>query len=582
MVENFFFEYKRKICEEAGRLGLESFPVLTEELFSLYEKTGNRLEYERVYFERRKFLSVLAIAGGVSADRDGELAKQFEQKLEFVIQDICRETTWALPAHIDRSKDGWENTIDLFAAETAFYLAEISQIHRDHLSEETVCQVQQEVLRRVLMPFARSKRPYAFWEQCEMNWNAVCNGAIGCAALWLLQDNNMSELLEQIVNRVTENLPYYLEGFSKDGVCLEGPSYYTYGLTFYFAFCDLLQRFTGSDRDLLEHSRLEKIVVFLQKCYLPGGYTISFSDGNVQEKFRFGLQTFMAMSFDGVELPEVSLAAGPWDDDCYRYATLSRDIEWTRRYLEKYGEKNTKIDVVMNECTFSKEAVINQRTSIDFFPDAQWAIMRRANSAIAIKGGHNDEPHNHNDVGSVMYVADGNLLLTDLGAGEYTREYFGEGRYENLCCSSVGHSVPSIDGNGQKAGKEYRATEFNQMEDSVTLSIAQAYDLQEEESILRNVFLRAKDGGLVILDVFKLQEGRQATENFVTPICPEELEDAFILETSNRKYMVTCDAFTDKRIVEQNYRNHAGEEITVWMMQWDVPLEEVKIRIKAV
>ena len=33
----------------------KEMPELTEELFALYEQTGNRLIYEEKYFERRKF-----------------------------------------------------------------------------------------------------------------------------------------------------------------------------------------------------------------------------------------------------------------------------------------------------------------------------------------------------------------------------------------------------------------------------------------------------------------------------------------------------------------------------------------------
>ena len=43
-------------------------------------------------------------------------------------------------------------------------------------------------------------------------------------------------------------------------------------------------------------------------------------------------------------------------------------------------------------------------------------------------------------------------MLTDLGAGEYTKEYFHDGRYRILCNNSFGHSVPVIDGEGQKEG----------------------------------------------------------------------------------------------------------------------------------
>ena len=51
-------------------------------------------------------------------------------------------------------------------------------------------------------------------------------------------------------------------------------------------------------------------------------------------------------------------------------------------------------------------------------------------------------------------------LITDLGAGEYTKEYFSTGRYQILCNSSLGHSVLVISGELQKEGKQYRASEF--------------------------------------------------------------------------------------------------------------------------
>ena len=66
----------------------------------------------------------------------------------------------------------------------------------------------------------------------------------------------------------------------------------------------------------------------------------------------------------------------------------------------------------------------------------------KASDAFAIKGGNNGEPHNHNDVGSFLYFIGEEEIISDLGAGEYTKAYFGPERYSVLCCSSRGHSVP--------------------------------------------------------------------------------------------------------------------------------------------
>ena len=52
-----FMEDIDEIRTEAQRLEKEPMPELTYTLFSIYARTGSRLEYERVYFERRRRLN---------------------------------------------------------------------------------------------------------------------------------------------------------------------------------------------------------------------------------------------------------------------------------------------------------------------------------------------------------------------------------------------------------------------------------------------------------------------------------------------------------------------------------------------
>ena len=56
-----------------------------------------------------------------------------------------------------------------------------------------------------------------------------------------------------------------------------------------------------------------------------------------------------------------------------------------------------------------------------------------------------------------MCAVNGDMLLTDLGRGEYTREYFGPNRYALLCNGSQGHSVPIVEGRCQSPGAEHFA-----------------------------------------------------------------------------------------------------------------------------
>src|SRR5699024_1226834 len=79
--------------------------------------------------------------------------------------------------------------------------------------------------------------------------------------------------------------------------------------------------------------------------------------------------------------------------------------------------------------------------------------------ALAVKGGHNDEAHNHLDVGSYLVALDGAPVLIDLGQPTYTARTFTERRYEIWTMTSSWHNLPEIRGHQQGVGERFRAVE---------------------------------------------------------------------------------------------------------------------------
>ncbi len=94
---------------------------------------------------------------------------------------------------------------------------------------------------------------------------------------------------------------------------------------------------------------------------------------------------------------------------------------------------------------------------------------------MCIKGGHNGESHNHNDVGSLMVYVDGHPLLVDAGNMVYTAKTFSDARYTLWNCRSMYHNVPLIGGFEQCAGAEYAARNFRTLLDGASLDMAGAY-----------------------------------------------------------------------------------------------------------
>ncbi|MCD7814167.1 MAG: hypothetical protein LUH20_09020 [Lachnospiraceae bacterium] len=142
-------------CMEKNAKSMRNVPMpeLSESLFSLFETTGNRLLYENVYFQRRKYLSVYGCMTILRENPDDAV------KLEEVIRGICEEECWALPAHVDRAKDlSWRKTVDLFASETGQALAEILALAGDRLNPEIREQARENVLDRVLLPFLEKEK----------------------------------------------------------------------------------------------------------------------------------------------------------------------------------------------------------------------------------------------------------------------------------------------------------------------------------------------------------------------------------------------------------------------------------------
>ena len=544
-MSTFHENYIKQVEKLANQMRNDIMPELAENLFALFETIGNRLQYEEVYFKRRKFLAVFGIAAYLWK-RPEDVAK-----LEEVILEICAEECWALPAHVNRRDNpDWRNTVDLFASETAQALAEIVCLV-DGVSTEIKAKVRAEVEGRVLFPFEQSRQG---WECSDHNWNAVCCGSIGSAAMYLFAGKEDSRL-EKILERVRHSLTFYLDGFRADGACMEGIGYFTYGMTYFAGFAELLLRYSKGTINLFDNEKVRKIAEFQQKMYFSCGQTVSFSDGDTNAKFRMGLTAFLANQYDTVTIPNMAFAADFETDPCYRFMGLMRDYMWTERAKG-----------------VSASALIPVNGRQDIFPSAMWSICEsKTGIGFAVKGGHNGEPHNHNDVGSFFYLVNGEQLICDLGAGEYTAEYFSTGRYEILCNSSEGHSVPVVSGCCQKDGPQYKASLFETDGEGTTkIEFAGAYEAGIIDKLIREAVFSSEDGSLLIRDEFVMPVGC-FTENIVTKGEVSLTENAVVIRGKEASCKIKPEGkINNVRVVEKIHSNHEGKKEVVRLIQWDV------------
>ena len=586
MYEEFLSKTKKELIQIALELLGEPLPEITEELFALFETTGNRVKYEAVYFGRRKFLTVLGCLALWMKEEGEETFAPLKKsdvysKLEGVLSEICQEECWALPAHVNRTKNAnWRNNVDLFASETAGTLAELAVKLETVLAATCIQKCKEEVLKRVVEPFFAVEAPFAHWERCEHNWNAVCVGNIGSAAIYLYQDR--PALLEKYIARVCEDLTYYVDGFAEDGTCMEGLGYYAYGMGYFVNFANQLYEYTQGGIDLLKgdwgklsvgvEDKRYRMAVWWSKCYFASGRSVSFSDGSCNEKYRMGLGCALKKRFEKVQIPDISLASSLMEDHCYRFVPMRMDIFETKKLAEKAGA----------ESEYTPDSFV-------ILPSAQWCMGNSENGCFAtFKGGHNDEPHNHNDVGSFLYGIGKELFLTDLGAGEYVKEYFSEGRYDIFCNRSLGHNVPLLGGKEQKCGKEYAAEKFvakdNERFGECSVDVTGAYEPCEVKRFYRSAIFDKENGELVIRDLFEaFGESAVITENFVTQVKPEVVGDKVYLKGKESTCILAVNGLEPIfHVSTEIHSNHQGQPEDVYRIFFDTKIadsEEITIRI---
>lgn len=522
----------KQINSESLELIDKPMPTLSEWAFDEFYRNGNRVNYEKTYFERRKMLAVYGLKA--MTDGDGVDAETLD-KLNYVLFEILTEDTWALPAHVNKYGDpDWERTVDLFACETASAVGLIYKYAGKYLPDFLKDCMVREVKTRVLNPFFKEGKSFG-WEGCSHNWNAVCTGGIGIALLTLSDAAGFSasEKADGIA-RIKRSLLTYLDtAFSQDGVSLEGVGYFNYGMGFYLAFASELQKWGDAsllygDENVKE--RLRCLAAFLQGIFLKNGHCINFSDAMDKDKILPGVAKGFRLA--GIELNLAREAyADFYTDTCYRFAGLWLGLD----------EGNTP-----TQCMYPVENKAKRKLqggTCFAFTDAQWVVLQSENNcAFAIKGGCNAEPHNHNDVGSFIYYVGETCVACDLGQGEYTADYFGGGRYDNLCCSSKGHSVPVVAGRYQAAGEKHRASSFriDEKEDAVTIEIE-----------YHNAYPEGTCGILTRKAVFNLVNGSLT----LTDTCDSEFLSA-VVSREEPEITVHTGEWLPGRV--ETYSNHSG------------------------
>ncbi|MBN2667291.1 MAG: heparinase II/III family protein [Bacteroidales bacterium] len=484
----------------------------------------------------------------------GELVEGKGRFIDQIVNAVwyySEQTWWGWSAHLGAQKagsglpDANEPYVDLGVGEVTSNLSMTWYLFKDEFDRihPLISQrLKQEIEQKALDPyFNRDDWGYmGFRGGRPNNWNPWIN--YNMLTGYLLMETDPVRKTAQ-VNKILNSLDKFLNGYSDDGGCDEGPSYWGAAGALLYECLEIMKNVTEGKFDVFDHPLIQNMGNYFYKVNIHAPYFINFADadattgGNPSVVYRYGKAiSDPVMQEFGAYLAEL----GNWGEKA-----MSGRIFDQVRNLGLISEIRT---------TEAKEALV----AGFWFPDTEVAGARDREGSFSgfffgAKGGFNAESHNHNDVGSCLMYFDGKPCLIDLGREEYVAKTFGPRRYEIWTMQSGYHNLPVINGTDQKDGEAFKARNssftYNARSAAFTTDIAGAYPESAKVLSWVRTYTLNRGRSFVISDKYELKEvtGASTTSNLmtyckVTRVKPGLLKfegDGFILNMTYNQRILT-------------------------------------------
>ena len=521
-------ETKNHLAETAKQLKDKPYLILPATTYMNFTRNGDRAQYERIFFERRYDLLSLVMGECIEAK------KEYIDSIINLVWAICEETTWVVPAHNNKGElcdIEYETFIDLFSSETASAIAWTYYFLADVIAEASPLvkrRMEIEIEKRIITPYLKYNH---FWYMGLVgtpsvnNWNPWINCNVLVVFAVFAKDRDIAV---KGFEKLALSTDKFIESYSEDGACDEGPGYFGAAGAALFDFLETLYDITEGEIDIFGDELIKNMARYIYRVYIGKSYYVNFADGSSRPGApakllaRIGSamkdENLVAFSNHVMSLmPNKGKASVGWHayrglKSLFQGEIPSKPFVWPKVHWFKDNQILTARD--------------NEGTSAGMF--------------IAAKGGHNAESHNHNDIGSFVVYIDETPVIVDAGVETYSKKTFSRERYTIWTMQSCYHAVPTVNGFDQLPGRQYNATdvsfESNDCPDDKTIlsmELKNAYPADSGiESYVRTIaFNHGKE--LIIFDKYSLSEVKSDTPFVFNAVCavkPELSDTAGVIK----------------------------------------------------
>jgi hypothetical protein len=466
------------ISDAEGLVGY-NWPRFLATDYMEYYKEGSRKSWDRVFKKVFDPLTKLTMAECV------EGKGRFLDDISNGIFARCEDTSWVHTGHLNHHGDEQiprhdANYLDLRACSTASQLAHVYYLLKpqlDAVSPHICNRIEHEIQKRIINNYLDNDH---WWTNLKEggtinNWNTHCNKNVMRTALIIEKD---PDKLKAVIEKSCKSLDVFLSIHDPDGACNEGPGYWKGAGFSYLTILAMLAKVYKIPVEYFLNERIRNMGSYIYKVIINGDYYMSYADGNGRNPM-FDVKLFRIADALGdralTDLARDTFRTHQANGEFYDYFMYI-----LYDYLEYVmGYKNI-------QAASSEESEKKYYLQDTVLPDAHIASARQEEYSTkgfftGIKGGHNDESHNHNDIGVFFLYYDGLPVVIDAGAGMYTIKTFGPDRYDIWTMQSQWHSLPEINGMGQAPGRKYRSLGFSHVvsgdESMCSMEITEAYPI---------------------------------------------------------------------------------------------------------
>ncbi len=492
---------RKHIIAEAKELLGYDWPRFKATDYIEYYREGSRKSWDKAFKSVFDTLTKLTIAECV------EGKGRFLDDIANGIFARCEDTSWVHTGHLSHHGDEQipihdASYLDLRACSTGSQLAHIYYLLKpqlDAVSPHICKRIEYEIEHRIIDNYLVNDH---WWTNLKEggtinNWNTHCNKNILRTALIMEKD---STKLKAVVEKSCKSLDVFLSIHAQDGACDEGPGYWKGAGFSYLTILSLLAQIYGIPVGDFLDKRIKNIGSYIYKVIINGDYYMSYADGNGRNPM-FDVKLFKtALAINDTALRDLACDTFRTHQDRDEYYDYFIYILYDYlEYIMGFKAMKTEASII------SEKSYYLQDTEL---PDAHIASARQEAGSVkgfftGIKGGHNDESHNHNDIGVFYLYYNGLPVVIDAGAGMYTNKTFSPDRYNIWFMQSQWHSLPEINGLGQAPGRKYKSRDFSYEASgdisTAAMDITRAYPISVGMTSFRREYILDRDKEIVFL-----------------------------------------------------------------------------------